>query len=74
MIGDIEEYPAFQNLTQFRTAFFLSGFICSDTFEAWNPTKMGSIFNFLIVCMLHHFINIFVKQGFAHSSCLQRKL
>jgi hypothetical protein len=39
VISNVEEYPAFQNLTQFLAAFLFSRFVCPDTLEARNPAK-----------------------------------
>src|SRR6266699_6217461 len=72
MISNVEEYPAFQNLTQFLAAFLFSWFVCPDALEARNPAKVGSVLNLLTLGMLHRFVDILIEHDLVHSFSIRK--
>src|SRR5215470_480046 len=73
VISNVEEYPALQNLAQFLAAFLFSWFVCPDTLEARNAAKVGSVFNLLILSMLHRFVEILIEHELVRPSLLEKK-
>src|SRR6266849_3398531 len=74
MISNVEEDPAFQHLTQFLAAFLFSRFVCPDTLEARNLAKIGSVFNLLIVSVLHRFVDILIEHDLVHSFSIKKPI